>query len=217
MSNEQDILNQINANPNQGYIKPNGDDHKHENYRKTSEVLAFIWETAKIIIISLAIIFPIRYYLVQPFFVKGASMENNFHDGDYLLIDEISYRFNEPSRGDVIVFRYPENPSQFFIKRIVGLPGETIEIKNNKVIIYNSKSSKEGLTLKEDYLSASQRTDGNLLVKLGDNEFYVLGDNRLQSSDSRRWGKLDKKFITGRAFVRLWPLNSIIQVSAVTY
>ena len=98
-----------------------------------NELLAFVWETIKVVVISLAIILPIRYYLVQPFFVKGASMESNFEDGDYLLIDEISYRFSEPVRGDVIVFRYPEDRSQFFIKRIIGMPGETIEVKNNKV------------------------------------------------------------------------------------
>src|SRR3990167_6829816 len=98
-----------------------------------SELLAFIWETTKVVVISLAIILPIRYYLVQPFFVKGASMEPNFEDGDYLLVDELSYRFSVPKRGDVVIFRYPQDPSQFFIKRIIGLPDETIEIKNNTV------------------------------------------------------------------------------------
>lgn len=223
MPDENDVLNLINANPSSGYQpsnEPKGDDgeadEKEDNYSKTKEVLAFILETAKIIIISLAIIVPIRYYLVQPFFVKGASMEQTFHDGDYLLIDEISYRLGTPSRGDVIIFRYPENPSQFFIKRIVGLPGETVEIKSNKVTVFNGEFP-TGLTLKEDYLSSSQRTDGNISVQLKDNEFYVLGDNRLQSSDSRRWGVLDKKFITGRAFLRLWPLTNITKVQAVNY
>src|SRR3989344_2413481 len=102
-----------------------------------SEVLIFIWETIKVVVISLAIILPIRYYLVQPFFVKGASMEPNFEDGDYLLVDELSYRFYAPERGDVVIFRYPLDQSQFFIKRIIGLPSETIEIKNNTVTIYN--------------------------------------------------------------------------------
>lgn len=216
MLNEQDVLNQINANPNRGYQPDNKHDDDPENYSKTGGALAFIWETAKIIIISLAIIIPIRYYLVQPFFVKGASMEANFHDGDYLLIDELSYRLEAPSRGDVIVFRYPENPSQFFIKRIIGLPGETIEIKDNKVTIFNGEFTK-GRVLEEDYLSSSQRTEGNLLVKLGDKEYYVLGDNRLQSSDSRRWGKLDYKFITGRALLRLWPFTNLTKIPSVTY
>ncbi len=214
MPKEQDIINQINANPIQGYQQPNGEEHGHKT--GAGDAWAFIWETAKIIIISLVIIFPIRYYLVQPFFVKGASMETNFHDGDYLLVDELSYRFEPPSRGDVIVFRYPENPSQFFIKRIIGLPGETVEIKSNHVTIFNDQN-KEGLTLQEDYLSSSQQTLGNVSVQLGVSEYYVLGDNRLQSSDSRIWGKLDKKFITGRAFIRLWPLTNIGLMPAVAY
>lgn len=217
MPSEQDILDSINANPDHGYQPEKGPtDNNEGRYSRKAEVLAFVWETIKIIVISLAIIVPIRYYLVQPFFVKGASMEENFHDGDYLLIDEISYRFNTPQRGDVIVFRYPENPSQFFIKRIVGLPGETVEIKGNKVIIYNSVSP-QGSVLEEGYLSLNQETIGNFLVKLGDDEYYVLGDNRLQSSDSRRWGGLERNFITGKAFLRLWPLNKISTVGSIKY
>ena len=217
MPNEEDILKSINANPNHGYQpdlekEPEGG----ENYSKTGEVVAFVWETAKIIIISLAIIVPIRYYLVQPFFVKGASMENNFHDGDYLLIDEINYRFNEPKRGDVIVFRYPENPSQFYIKRIIGLPGETVEIKTDKVIIKNDEFP-NGFTLKEYYLSENQRTLGEVTQKLGENEYFVMGDNRLQSSDSRRWGAVPKALIIGRVFVRLWPVTQITTVEKINY
>jgi len=181
-----------------------------------NEILAFVWETIKVVVISLAIILPIRYYLVQPFFVKGASMESNFEDGDYLLIDEISYRFSEPVRGDVIVFRYPEDRSQFFIKRIIGLPGETIEIKNNKVIIYNAGNI-DGLPLVENYLNSDQKTLGNLLVRLDDNEYFVLGDNRLASSDSRRWGPVNETLITGRAFLRAWPFTKFDKILTPIY
>jgi len=181
-----------------------------------NELLAFVWETIKVVVISLAIILPIRYYLVQPFFVKGASMESNFEDGDYLLIDEISYRFSEPARGDVIVFRYPEDRSQFFIKRIIGLPGETIEVKNNKVIIYNAEST-DGFALAEDYLDTNQETLGNLLTRLDDNEYFVLGDNRLASSDSRRWGPVNRTLITGRVLLRAWPFNKFDKILAPMY
>ncbi|MBI2674654.1 MAG: signal peptidase I [Candidatus Yanofskybacteria bacterium] len=181
-----------------------------------NEVLIFVWETIKVVVISLAIILPIRYYLVQPFFVKGASMEPGFEDGDYLLIDEISYRFAEPARGDVIVFRYPEDRSQFFIKRIIGLPGETIEVKNNKVIIYNAEST-EGLVLVEDYLDTGQETFGNMLTRLDDNEYFVLGDNRLASSDSRRWGPVNKILITGKAFLRAWPFTRFDKIEGAVY
>ena len=112
-----------------------------ENSKKKCGILKgtaiFLWETAKIIIISLAIIIPVRYFLIQPFFVRGASMEPNFHDGEYLIIDELSYRLGEPERGDVIIFKYPKDPSQYYIKRIIGLPTETVEIKDGQIIIYN--------------------------------------------------------------------------------
>jgi len=191
-------------------------DKNNQNLPQKSEVLAFVWETIKVVIISLTIILPIRYYLVQPFFVKGASMESSFEDGDYLLIDEISYRFSEPARGDVIVFRYPEDRSQFFIKRIIGLPGETIEIKNNKVIIYNADHV-NGFILSESYLDANQETLGNMLMRLDDNEYFVLGDNRLQSSDSRRWGPVNRTLITGKVFLRAWPFNKFNKIKGVTY
>ena len=181
-----------------------------------SEILAFVWETVKVVVISLAIILPIRYYLVQPFFVKGASMEPNFEDGDYLLVDELSYRFSTPERGNVVVFRYPLDRSQFFIKRIIGLPNETVEIKDNTVIIYN-KDKPQGFVLDESYLDPDQRTLGDSVTKIDDNEYFVLGDNRLQSSDSRRWGLVNKSLITGKAFLRPWPFTKTIRVPPVYY
>ena len=181
-----------------------------------SEVLAFVWETIKVVVISLAIILPIRYYLVQPFFVKGASMEPSFEDGDYLLIDELSYRFSVPERGDVIIFRYPMDQSQFFIKRIIGLPDETVAIKDDTVTIYN-KDEPEGFVLDESYLAPEQKTLGNATVRIDDNEYFVLGDNRLQSSDSRRWGMVNKSLITGKAFLRPWPFTKTIKIPSVYY
>ena len=181
-----------------------------------SEILAFVWETIKVVVVSLAIILPIRYYLVQPFFVKGASMEPNFEDGDYLLVDELSYRFSVPERGDVIIFRYPQDPSQFFIKRIIGLPNETVEIKDNQIKIYN-KERLEGFVLDESYLAFEQKTVGNSVTKTDDNEYFVLGDNRFQSSDSRRWGSVNKSLITGKAFLRPWPIGKDIKIQSVNY
>lgn len=183
-----------------------------ENKLKVSGIkywLNFTWEILKIVIISLAIIVPIRYFLIQPFFVNGASMEPNYLDGDYLIIDEISYRFNEPERGDVIVFRYPLDPSQFFIKRIVGLPSETIEIKEGRITIYVEEVSKEEIILDESEYLMNSNTPGNLEITLGVNEYFVLGDNRRASSDSRKWGGLDEKYITGRAWIRAWPINRV--------
>ena len=103
-----------------------------------SSTVEFIWELVKVVVISLAIIIPVRYYLIQPFYVKGASMEPNFYDHEYLIIDEISYRLKEPQRGDIVVFKYPRDPSQYFIKRIVALPNEEVEVKGGQVVIYNN-------------------------------------------------------------------------------
>lgn len=165
----------------------------------------YFLDLLKIIIISLAIILPIRYFIIQPFVVKGNSMEPNFSDGDYLIINEIGYRFRKPLRGDVIVFRYPKDLSQYYIKRIIGLPNERVEIKNGKIKIYNSENPK-GVDLKEAYLTVSF-TPGNLEVALSDNEYFVLGDNRFASSDSRVWGVLPEEDIVGRAWLRGWPVT----------
>lgn len=164
--------------------------------------LNFVWEILKIVIISLAIIIPIRYFLIQPFFVKGASMEPNFLDGDYLIIDEISYRFEAPQRGEVVIFRYPLDPSQFFIKRVIGLPNENVKVEDGNVFI-------NSVQLDESKYLQGIETAGNVEVQLGDNEYFVLGDNRNASSDSRRWGEVDKKFIIGRAWLRAWPFNRL--------
>lgn len=168
--------------------------------------LAFFWEVLKVVLIALAIIIPVRYFLVQPFFVHGASMEETFHDSDYILIDEITYDFKHPQRGDIVVFRYPNDQTQYFIKRVIGLPGETIQIKNNQVTIFNADKP-TGSVLDEPYLSPGQETKGALKIKLDGNEYFVMGDNRLHSSDSRIWGPVNRSLITGRVFARAWPLR----------
>src|SRR4030066_2203226 len=133
--------------------------------------LLFMWEVSKIVILALLIFIPILYFIFQPFFVRGQSMEPNFENGDYLIIDEISYRFRDPLRGEVIVFKYPNDPSQRYIKRIIGLPEETIEIGDGKVVIYNNEG---GQVLGEsDYLSSSVSTAGSLKVVLGEDEYFV--------------------------------------------
>ncbi len=168
---------------------------------------AFLWEIVKVVLISLAIIIPVRYFIVQPFFVNGASMESTFEDGDYILIDEISYRFNEPARGEIVVFRYPNDQTQFFIKRVLGLPGETVEVKDNKVIITN-QDHPSGMVLDETaYLDPEQQTRNPVKMKLDPQEYFVMGDNRLHSSDSRYWGPVNRSLVTGKVFARAWPLN----------
>ena len=172
------------------------------------KAVIFIWEITKIVVISLAIIIPVRYYLVQPFFVRGASMEPNFDDGQYLVINEIGYRFEEPERGEVVVFKYPFDPSQYYIKRIVGLPGELVEVENGQVIIYNEEFP-QGQELDEsEYLSEDTITQGMVHLRLNDNEYFVLGNNRGASSDSRQWGALPIDNIIGKVWLRAWPFDS---------
>ena len=178
-------------------------------------IFLFFWEIAKIVIIALLIVVPIRYFIFQPFFVRGQSMEPNFHNGDYLIIDEISYRFEDPSRGEVIVFKYPNNPSQRYIKRIIGLPGERIEIEDGKVLIYQNGTAQ--VLDESGYLSEFLQTSGDIEISLDEDEYFVLGDNRSLSSDSRRWGSLPEENIIGRVLLRAWPLEAMAKIEAPNY
>lgn len=166
----------------------------------------FSWDIVKTAAIALILAGLVRYFLVQPFFVEGASMKPNFENGEYLLIDEISYYFQNVERGEVVVFHYPLDTSKYYIKRVVGLPEETIEVKDGKINIYNS-AHPEGLAINETYLDGNSKTDGNVKKKLGNGEYFVLGDNRAVSSDSRRWGVLPKSDIVGRVWLRAWPVG----------
>jgi signal peptidase I len=140
-------------------------------------------------------------------------MEPNFEDGDYLIIDELSYRFREPKRGEVLVFKNPKNPHQRFIKRIIGLPGEKILIENGKITIFKGNESQ---VLNELSYLNSPWTNGNLEISLGENEYFVLGDNRNYSFDSRYFGPLPKKYIVGRVLLRLWPPTSLAKIKIET-
>ena len=176
---------------------------------------SLIWEIAKIVIIAALIVVPIRYFLFQPFFVRGQSMNPSFENGDYLIIDEISYRFRDPQRGEVIVFKSPRNPSQRFIKRIIGLPGETIEIEDGKIIIY--KDGQPQVLDESEYLSLNLLTPGDIQITLGENNYFVLGDNRAFSFDSRRFGSLPKNKIIGRVIFRAWPFVALAKIEAPAY
>ncbi|MFA6429248.1 MAG: signal peptidase I [Patescibacteria group bacterium] len=165
----------------------------------------FILELIQVVLISLAIIIPIRYFLVQPFYVKGASMEPNFYDHEYLIIDELSYRFHEPKRGDIVVFRYPRDPAQIFIKRVIGLPGETVEIADGKIKLYNADHP-NGIPLEETYLD-QVFTSSAQAVTLKAGEYYLMGDNRAASLDSRIFGAVDRQFIVGRVWLRGFPFD----------
>jgi signal peptidase I len=185
---------------------------------------SFLWEVVKVFFWALIIIVPIRIFLFQPFFVQGASMEPNFKDGDYLIVNEFGYKqtdidplglvhlftvgsFKELSRTDVVVFHYPRDPKQFFIKRVVGLPGETVKVEGGKVTVYNSQNP-DGMVLQENaYLPGGLSTSGSVTTTLKANEYFVLGDNRQFSHDSRAWGPLPEDDVVGKVLIRAWPLS----------
>lgn len=172
--------------------------------KKGGRFFGEMWEIARVLLISLAIVIPIRYFIVQPFVVRGASMEPNFTDREYLVVDEASYYFRAPGRGEVIIFHYPRDTSQFFIKRIIGLPGETVTIQKGHILIANSRYP-DGFTLEEPYLDAALKTYPDVRHALGGDEYFVLGDNRNASLDSRSWGVLPRNLIVGRAVLSAWP------------
>ena len=181
------------------------------------ELKDFSIESIKIVILSLIVIAGIRMFIMQPFFVSGKSMEPNFHDGDYLIVDEISYRIGDPKRGDVIIFRYPNDPSEYYIKRIVGLPGEKIGISENTIKIHNVENP-EGFELSEQlYIPENTITTGTYTRELKNDEYYVLGDNRIASADSRVWGVLEEHFIVGRAWIRAWPFDNLSVFKDIEY
>lgn len=173
--------------------------------------LKFFFEVIKVVLVSLAIVVPIRYFLIQPFSVKGESMMPNFQEGNYLIVDELSYRFNPPQRGDVVVFKFPYDKSQYYIKRIIGLPNELIEIKEGHVFVNHQKLNET------DYLDFTVKTPGNISVKLGEEDYFVLGDNRTASYDSRAWGPLKRQYIIGHVIIRSWPLTQVGLIHAPNF
>lgn len=178
---------------------------------------AFIWDLLKILVIALVIIVPFRMYVAEPFVVSGSSMLPNYHNHDYLIIDRLSYFKSSPQRGDVVVLKFPKDTSQFFIKRIIGLPGETVRIQQGGVYIYN-KENPEGLRLNEVYLPSQAETFGKSdSIQLGSDEFFVLGDNRTASSDSRVWGILPKNDIVGKVWARVYPFSAAGFFAPPTY
>jgi signal peptidase I len=171
--------------------------------------LEFIWDLIKTAVVVLIIAFGIKYFVVQPFIVDGSSMLPNFENNEYLLVEKISYHFKEPSRGDVIVFHPPGQADENYIKRVIGLPNETVEIKDNKIYIFNSDHP-SGVEISEPFIPSDFQTlteQKDTKYKVGPDEFFVLGDNREHSSDSREWGLLPKGNIIGKSWLNIYPFK----------
>ena len=164
------------------------------------------WELARFAIIAIIIVIPIRMFIAQPFIVSGSSMVPTFQNGQYLIVDELSYKFEAPKRDDIIVFRYPNDPSKFFIKRIIGLPNETVDIKGSDVYIINAEHP-EGFKLDQPFVE--NKSENNIHFELKADQYFVMGDNRSGSSDSRYWGAVPKNLLIGKVFLRLFPVNKV--------
>lgn len=164
--------------------------------------------------ITVLLAFLLRAFVLQPFIVEGASMEPNFTDKEYIIIDKLSYRYREPKRGEVIVLHPPVAETQNYIKRVVGLPGENVRVQEGIVYI-------NGTPLDEPYLDSNikrdSRFDTNTNLTLGSDEYFVMGDNRNHSSDSREWGKLPKTNIEGRTWLVVLPLDKFQVVQTPKY
>lgn len=166
-------------------------------------------ELLKFAVLAIIIVVPIRTYVAQPFIVNGASMDPTFETGQYLIVDQLTYNIlREPERNDVIILKYPREPKTFYIKRIIGLPGETIEIEHGNVTIRN-KDNPRGFILDQSFVAPNHVSDDSYNITLRDDEYFVMGDNRAQSSDSRSWGPLPRSLIVGRPLIRLYPFKAL--------
>lgn len=178
--------------------------------------LASLLEVLEIAVIAVAAVFIVRTFLVQPFLVSGTSMYPTFSNGDYVLTDELTYRIRPPERGEVVVFHDVSDPSTYLIKRIIGLPGERVVINNDTVTIYD-KQDPNGFVLKEPYLPPGTVTSGNIDITLSSSSYFMMGDNRAVSYDSRSWGPLPAANIVGLVRFRLWPLSAMAIFNAPAY
>ncbi len=180
------------------------------------KVGSFFLDIIEVVVTALAFFVVVYLFLFQPHQVKGNSMYPNFYDKEYLLTDKVSYRFGEPERGDVIIFKAPRNEEYEYIKRIIGLPNEKVMISEGHVFVNNQQ-------LNEAYLPPSYQTRAgtfaseNQIISLGGSEYFVLGDNRSHSSDSRDWGPVPEENIIGKTWLRYWPINRIGTIKEPAY
>ncbi len=180
------------------------------------KIAAFFFDIIEVVVVALAIFVVVYLFFFQPHQVKGASMDPNFHDNEYILTDKISYRFHTPQRGDVVIFRAPQNRELDYIKRVIGLPGEKVKVQGGEVFV-------NGQRLKESYLPANLTTNAGDFLRAGQDyqipadNYIVFGDNRPHSSDSRAWGPVVKEDIIGKAWLRYWPPQDFGLLPQVSY
>ncbi len=178
------------------------------------KILWSLFEVFETVAIAVVAVILVRSFIAQPFLVNGSSMEPSFYDGDYLLVDELSYQFREPQRGEIVVFKNPVDHNSYYIKRVIGLPGEQVIIEGSEITVHTNNG--ETRRLDEKYIMNPRSTVRHEVV-LADEEYFVMGDNRSFSFDSRSWGPLDRDEIVGLVRLRLWPVNHAMAIAAPTY
>ena len=178
--------------------------HKETLEEQPDEKTSTNWQTVKSVvreIVETVVLTVVIFFLIQTvvrnFRVVGNSMEPNLHDSQYLIVDKISYRLGEPQRGDVIVFEPPNRPNEDYVKRVIALPGELVEVRNGQVFIENQSLAEPYVVYPGSYSMGPRR--------VGLEELFVLGDNRNSSSDSHNWGMLSQEKVVGRAWISYWP------------
>lgn len=177
---------------------PGKDLTSNENKRESF----FLTEVLQSVAIAVILAILIKVFLFQPFYIPSGSMEPTLVKGDRIIVNKLTYHISEPKRGDIIVFKYPLNPKRDFIKRVIGLPGETLEIRDSKVFI-------NGRVIEQPYLPAGLKYEKFPSVKIPKDQYFMMGDNRNNSEDSRSWGTLPKKNIIGKAMLIYWPTNRL--------
>lgn len=198
---------------------------KNSKNLKMKKALKTVWDFLSDMIFSavtvIGVVILIRFIIISPFEVSGGSMLDTLHDEDYIIVDKLSYRFSEPERGDIVVLVPPINTDTYYIKRIVGLPGEKIEFSNGQVLIHNAEFP-AGFKLKEEYLSEKNKDSylpnhESRSIQIPKNHYFVMGDNRGGSNDSRQWGTLHERNIEGRAWLLVLPFSRTSVISGVEY
>ena len=179
-------------------------------------IVHFFFDFLETIVVALSIFVVIYLFFVQPHEVKGSSMEPNFHNNEFILTDKISYRFQNPKRGDVIIFRSPNNPDVDYIKRIIALPGEKVKAKNGYIYVDETKLSEKYLN-DLTFLFPTSKLQNDIDIIVPQDEYFVLGDNRPHSSDSREFGPISRSSIIGKAFIRYWPLPLLGVIPEIKY
>jgi signal peptidase I len=178
---------------------------KAPDHEESTTLMGHLWDIVKYALVAAIIIIPVRMFVAQPFIVSGKSMYPTFKNGEYLIVDELSKRTSGYDRGDVVILKYPNDPSEFYIKRVIGLPGEIVTVNSGVTEI--TKADGTRVTLDEQYVKNPK--GDSMTRKLSDTEYFVMGDNRAQSSDSRSWGPVPARLMDGKALLRLFPPTRI--------